>query len=461
MVQTKAVENLLERTRSAYVDMTAKSMDAHRRATSVLPGGDTRSSTFFHPYPIQLTHGSGACVYDLDGNRYVDFLNNYTSLVLGHAHPAVVERIQSAASEGIVFGAPHPAQVELAERICRRMPAVEQVRFCNSGTEAAMFAVRTSRYLTGRPFIIKMEGGYHGSADMLEVSIHPDISHAGPAAHPTSVPENKGIVSGQYAETLVAPFNDAEVCEALLDLHGGQVACILVEPMMGSAGAIPPKPGYLQSLREMTRRHGCLLVFDEIQTMRFAMGGAQALYGVSPDITAMGKIIGGGFPIGAIGASRDAMGIYDPRQKRGISHSGTFNGHPLIMSAGCTTLDVLDEQAIGHINRLADRLKRGLEAAFASHGLSGQVTGAGSILNVHFAVAPVSDYRTAEASPQALTSLLHLMMLLRGVFCAKRGMFNTSLPMQEGDVDLAIEAFNGCLEELRPVLEEDHSALVM
>lgn len=460
MCPSRAEETLLEDVRRAFLASTQGSLEASRRAAASLPGGDTRSVTFFEPYPIHIIRGKGQYVTDLDNNKYTDFLNNYTSMVLGHAHPSVVKAIQSEIPNGWIFGAAHPAQAELANRICSRMPGVENVRFCNSGTEAVMHAVRTARIVTGRPYIIKMEGGYHGSADMLEVSIHPDLARAGPPDLPVPLRENSGITGGQCAETLVVPFNDPQVCEALLDRFSGKVACVLIEPMMGSAGAIPAKPGYLQLLGKLTKKHGALLVFDEVQTMRISTGGAQAYYGVIPDITAMGKIIGGGFPIGAFGASREIMTVYDPHRRSSVSHSGTFNGHPLIMKAGCASLDALNQEAIDHINRLGSKLKLGLEQAFSGQGLKGQVTGLGSILNVHFTSDEVVDYRSAEKSPHRLTSLLHLLMLERGVLCAKRCMFNTSVPMTDADVDRAIEAFNESLAALRPVIQETQPDLM-
>jgi len=408
-----------------------------------------------------MMRGNGQFLYDIDNNKYLDFLNNYTSLVLGHAHPEVAGALAKALPDGWVFGAPHTSQVDLAERICRRIPGVRLIRFCNSGSEAVMHAVRTARVVTGTPFIIKMEGGYHGSADSLEVSIHPDTVNAGSPEHPLPIPENRGITPGLYSNTLIAPFNNADACQALLEEYNGKVAGLLVEPMMGSAGAIPPQPGYLERLRQLTTQYGCLLIFDEVQTLRFNLGGAQTLYGVMPDITAMGKIIGGGFPIGAFGGSYDTMSVYDPQKAGSIPHSGTFNGHPLAMIAGAATLDVLDQDAISHINALATRLSDQFRNSFQENGIIGQVTGAGSILNVHFTGRSVVDYRTAETSPQRLTSLLHLMLIKRGVFCAKRGMFNISLPMRDEDIEFAAAAFDECLRVLRLAIIEDFPHLII
>ncbi|MCL4559459.1 MAG: aspartate aminotransferase family protein [Chloroflexi bacterium] len=448
------LENLLQKTQSTYVQRTPRSQQAHQRARLALPGGDTRSSTYFKPHPVYIARGSGAVIEDLDGNRYLDFLNNYTSLVLGHAHPAVVEAVGAALPDGTVFGAPHLAQVELAERICARMPGIDLVRFCNSGTEAVMYAVRLARIYTGKPLVIKMEGGYHGTSDVLEISVHPDVAKAGPPDKPLPLPESRGIPPGLAEVSPVAPFNDAEAVQDLLEEHRGQVAAVLLEPMMGSAGAIPPQPGYLQKLRELTRQYGCLLIFDEVQTMRFSPGGAQALYGVVPDITAIGKIIGGGFPIGGVGGTREIMSVYDPEKPGSVSHGGTFNGHPLAMIAGCATLDVLDQAAIDRLNLLAGKLIQGLREAFAQHGMRGQVTGAGSILNVHFTPQSVVNYRGAESSPEPLTRLLHLLLLERGIYTAKRGMLNISVPMAESDVQKAVEAFDDCLAVMRPAIAE-------
>lgn len=460
MSAPKTFSQLLDETQGAYAARTPRSRTAHDRAASALPGGDTRSSTFFHPYPTYMARGEGPRLFDLDGNPYLDFLNNYTSLVLGHAHPAVAEAVQGALAEQPALGAPHLAQVELGERICRRVPGVERLRFCNSGTEAVMHAVRTARLATGRPWVVKMEGGYHGSADSLEVSIAPDPARAGPGTRPVAVPESRGILPGMIADTLIAPFNDPGACQALLEAEPGQVAAILLEPMMGSAGAIPSQPGYLQRLRELATEHGALLIFDEVQTLRFHPGGAQAYYGVTPDLTAMGKMIGGGFPVGAFGGAERWMSIYDPRRPDSAGHSGTFNGHPVVMAAGCAVLDVLDGPAIDRLNRLGDRLAAGARAAFDRHGLHGQVTGAGSIFNIHFTAEPVEDYRGAARACLPLTRLLHLMLLQRGVFCAKRGMFNTSLAMSEADVQTCLATLDECLAEMRPVISQEWPYLV-
>jgi glutamate-1-semialdehyde 2,1-aminomutase len=454
MKSTSKLTELIGTTKENYIKRTQRSGEAYLQAKQYFPGGDTRSVVFYQPYPTYITRGSGAVIYDLDNNNYIDFLNNYTSLVLGHAHSAVVEVVNRGLLDGMIFGAPHITQTKLAASICNRLPGIERIRFCNSGTEAVMHAIRTARIFTGKPLIIKMEGGYHGSADTLEISITPDISDAGPSIKPIPVLESHGIPEELARTILIAPFNNFDIVNTLLDEHSNQVAAILVEPMMGSAGAIPPLPGYLQALRRLASKYNCLLIFDEIQTMRFHLGGAQAYYDVIPDLTALGKIIGGGFPIGAFGGKAEIMSIYDPEKPGSISHSGTFNGHPLIMAAGTATLEILDQSAIDHLNELADKMVRAFRDIFARYGINAKVTGAGSILNIHFTNKPVTDYRSAKTISKDLTQLLHLMLLERGIYSAKRGMFNLSTPMGTKEIDVAIEALDDCMQYLYPALAE-------
>jgi glutamate-1-semialdehyde 2,1-aminomutase len=423
------------------------------RARKRLPGGDTRNASYYTPYPAYMERGEGCYLYDCDGNEYVDFLNNYTSLIHGHAHPAVVRAAQAQMERGTVLCSPAVLTYQHAELLCDRVASMEMVRYCNSGTEATLFAIRAARAFTKKDIIIKMEGGYHGSHDLVEVSIVPDLEERElPAPHV----EGAGISQSTLDHVLIAPFNDLNAVETLLKKHEGRVAAIILEPIIGSLGMIKPQPGYLQGLRELADRFGVLLVFDEVVTFRLSTGGFQAIEGVEPDLTALGKIIGGGFPVGAFGGRQDIMAPFDPnysdRAER-IGHSGTFNGNNVTMAAGIAALNNYDRKTVDHINALGDRLRDGFNRAFKEKGIKGQCTGLGSLNQVHWRDGDILAARDTVVGIMGsgdLQRLLHLELLNRGVFSAPRGMFVISTPMTEREVDSAIEAFGACLEVLKP-----------
>jgi glutamate-1-semialdehyde 2,1-aminomutase len=443
-----------------YLGRTPRSQARDAQAKKYLPGGDTRSSTYFFPYPAYMERGEGFYLYDCDGNRYVDFLNNYSSLVHGHAYLPILEAVEAQLSRGVVHGAPCAAQVELAEILCGRLPSVQAIRFTNSGTEATMMAMRAARALSGKDAILKMDGGFHGTHDFAEVNVRPDMEAQG---LPTARREGVGVPACVLEDTMVAPFNDLDAVEALLRAHGDRIAAVIVEPMPHAGGSIPPGAGYLQGLRQLADRYGVLLIFDEIVTFRLSTGGLQALEEVEPDLTTLGKIIGGGFPVGAFGGRRECMQWFDPAQPHGIGHSGTFNGNSVTMVAGVTALQNLDQVAIDRINGLGVKLRKGFTQAFRDTGLKGQATGIGSLLQVHWGDGPIRSSREVflgAASAGELPKLLHLELMNRGIFAASRGAFNVSSPMGEAEIDLAIGAFRATLEVLRPYVVQETPHLV-
>ncbi len=287
-------------------------------------GGDTRAAAFFSPYPFVIDKGEGCPVVDVDGNVYWDFVNNYTALIHGHAHLRIVEVVSSQLRKGTAFGSPVESQTGLAKALCERVPSLEKLRFCNSGTEATMNAMRLAKAYTGRPKILKMEGGYHGSHDAAEVSLW---SQEGPPDAPHSVAETLGIVEGVVEDVVVAPFNNLEATRSIIERHADELAGVIVEPVMGAAGILPPAAGYLDLLREATQSCGAVLIFDEVITLRLAWGGARESYRVAPDLTTLGKVIGGGFPVGAFGGSDELMSPYDPREGK-FFHSGLLTAIP-------------------------------------------------------------------------------------------------------------------------------------
>src|SRR5262249_19176380 len=445
-VRQYSLQDAIVEIEQRYRRRTRRSAALHEEAKKFLPGGDTRSATYFDPYPLYIHQGSGCRITDVDGNQYIDFFNNYKSLIHGHAHPRITEAVSRQLAKGTAYAAPLEVQTRLAEVLCERISSLEQVRFCNSGTEATIGAIRAAKAFTGRNKIIKMEGGYHGSHDAAEVSLAPDIVLAGPEDTPYSVASSRGIFQGVLQDVVVAPFNNIEPTSALIRRHRDDLAAVILEPMMGYGGMIAASPEYLRAVRQETESCGALLIFDEVITFRVAYGGAQEIYQVRPDLTALGKIIGGGFPVGAFGGRADIMAQFNP-QNRKLSHSGTFNGNAITMVAGLAALEMLTREEIARINQLGERLRAGLRQTFVAAGIDGQVTGMGSMARIHFTKEKVVDYRTAWRAARELLPPVHLELLNRGIFVAPRCEWAVSTPMSEQEIDAAIEAFSATLRE--------------
>jgi glutamate-1-semialdehyde 2,1-aminomutase len=445
-----------------YKELTKKSYKMDSNAQEYLPGGDTRTAIYFDPYPIYAQKGKGCNLYDVDGNNYIDFLNNYTALIHGHAHPAITKAVTEQLKKGSSFAAPTKSQYFLAELICERVKSVEQIRFCNSGTEATMNAIRTARFFTGRSKIVKMEGGYHGTHDLAEVSINPKLENAGPVHRPKAVPTNQGIPQSVLEEVIVVPFNNMEVTKSIVSEHKDKIACVIVEPMLGAAGTIAQENGYLEFLRDLTKRLNILLIFDEIVTFRLGFGGAQTMYGIKPDLTTFGKIIGGGFPVGAFGGSRDIMKVFSPREKTFISQSGTFNANPITMEAGIACLNLLTLEMIEHINSLGDLLRAGIESAFQKSKIMGMASGIGSLAQPHINPDKVIDYRSASKGCFEAMALIHLALLNKGIYIPRRGgEMSITTTMTEAEIKTFLNAFEESLNEIKPFIAEIRPELIM
>jgi glutamate-1-semialdehyde 2,1-aminomutase len=443
------MDGLRAKIENEYRLRTPKSRALSAEARKLLPGGETRTITHFDPYPLFITEGSGCRIKDADGNEYLDLLNNYTSLIHGHAHREVVESLVLQIKEGVCYAAPTENQSRLARMLCARVESVELIRFCNSGTEATMLAIRAAKGFTQRNKILKMEGGYHGSHDAAQVSVAPTV-RAGPERSPHSVASSTGLFRGIVDDVVVAPFNNIEATRDILEHNASELAAVIVEPVLGSAGMIPADGEYLTALREVTRSKGILLIFDEVITFRLAYGGAQQLYRVTPDLTTFGKFIGGGLPVGAFGGRADIMAQFDPTIGN-MSHSGTFNGNELTMTAGITTLSLLPRHELERLNSLGEELRKGIGQVCRSLRVPAQVTGAGSLLQLHFLDHPIRDYRTAAVSDKSLLHLLHLSLLNRGIFIAPRGLMCVSTPMSLTQIDDVVRAFHDAFGTLRPV----------
>jgi glutamate-1-semialdehyde 2,1-aminomutase len=401
-----------------YRARTPGSKKAFRRASGVLPGGETRTVTYYAPYPVVLVEGHGSRLLDADGNTYVDLVNNYTALVHGNAYPPAVAAASAALADGSAFPSPHERQVELAELITGRVPGAELVRFTNSGTEAAVLAARLARHATGRTGFVVFEGAYHGSSPL-------------PA---------------DGSDVVTVAYNDIDaVREVLTD----DVAAVFAEPFLGASGVIPGRPEFLRSVADLAADRGALFVLDEVQSLRNGIGGEQSLLGMCPDITLMGKLIGGGLPIGAVGGSAELMGRTAASREGHLHHSGTYNGNPAAAAAGAATLRDLDGAAIDRLGRDAARLADSITDAGARAGLPVSVTRAGSILNVHFAATPPQDAEQAAAAAcSPLLAALHLALLIEGTYTTPRGMINLSTALDEDDLTRTAAAYGKAFQRL-------------
>jgi glutamate-1-semialdehyde 2,1-aminomutase len=424
-----------------YIARTGRSRALHEEAARVMPGGNSRTTTFFDPYPYYLVRGEGARMWDADGIERLDFNGNYTSLILGHAAAPVVKAVQQAAEQGASFPGPTEHEVRLAELLVERLPSVEVLRFTNSGTEATMNAVRAARAFTGRTRIAKFEGAFHGTHDSVLVSVSPDPDQAGDRRRPRAVASSAGIPQVILDSVVVLPWNDLEACEAILEEEGRNLAALLVDPMLGIGGIIPPVAGFLEGLRALTERHGVVLIFDEVISFRIAPGGAQQRLGVRPDLTTLGKIIGGGLPVGAFGGRADIMAAYDPRRGGArISHGGTFNANPLTMAAGIATLGELTPEAFARLDRLGERLRSKVSALVRERRLEAQVSGVGSLFCLHWTAAALTDYRSSRPADPATPLAVFMGLLNEGIMLTQRGMGACSLAMSDAEVDRFVDA---------------------
>ena len=423
---------------------TSRSADLFRRAQALIPGGvnsPVRSFRAVGGGPLFIRRGQGSRVWDEDGNEFIDYVQSWGPLILGHAHPEVVEALSEALSKGLTFGAPTEGELELAEIITNALPSVEMVRLVSSGTEAAMSAVRAARAYTGRDKIIKFAGCYHGHADGLLVE-------AGSGGATYSVPNSAGVPEAYAGETLVASYNDLASVKRLFEAHSGCVAAVILEPVGGNVGVIPPVGGFLEGLRTLTRRDGALLIFDEVITgFRVAYGGAQGLYGVTPDLTCLGKIIGGGLPVGAYGGRREVMEVVAPLGS--MYQAGTLSGNPLAVTAGIATLRVLERPGVYEgLEALSSRLAGGIAAAAAETHLPLVVNRVGSMLSAFFNDGPVVDADSAMTSDRVRYAAYFRRMLESGVYLAPSAFEAAFLSTEHtvGDVEYTIGAAARALE---------------
>jgi glutamate-1-semialdehyde 2,1-aminomutase len=433
-----------------YPDPTSRSKALYDRALASLPGGNSRTTVFMAPHPVYAARGEGCRVWDVDGNVFIDCINNFTSLIHGHAHPRLIEAATRQIALGTAFGLPTESEIDLAELLASRLPSVDQLRFANSGTEAVMMALKAARAFTGRPKIAKCEGAYHGAYDYAEVSLDPTPDAWGRNA-PVSVAYAKGTPENVLADVVTIPFNDAEAAVSLVREHGADLAAVLVDPMPNRAGLVPADKAYLEALRTVTREIGALLIFDEVITFRLGYRGAQGLWEIDPDLTTLGKITGGGFPVGAIGGRAEVMAVFDPRHgKPALPHGGTFSANPVTMRAGLAAMELLDEAAFKHLDALGDAVRDGINMAFRKHGVPGRAVGLGSLLRIHFSDREIRDYRSAYVTEQEARrqAVFNRGLLNRGILAASNGLMALSTPMTSADTDAIVAAVDASLAEV-------------
>jgi glutamate-1-semialdehyde 2,1-aminomutase len=407
-----------------YRAANPKSLAQHHAACAAMPGGNTRASIHVDPFPLTMARGQGAHLWDLDGHGYSDFLSEFTAGIYGHSHPAIRRAIEEALDVGLNFGAQNEAEARFAAAICARFPSIELVRFTNSGTEANLMAVGAARAITGRPKILVFGGGYHGGVFYFR---------------------GRGSAVNAPFDFLLGRYNDLDAVEALVRPHSTDLAAILVEPMQGTTGCIPAEPEFLAGLRALADETGALLIFDEVMTSRLAPGGLQEAHGILPDLTTLGKYLGGGMSFGAFGGRAEIMQRFDPRRPDAFQHAGTFNNNVLTMNAGLVGLtEIYTPERARTLNEWGDGLRARLNAIVRRHALTMQFTGRGSMMSAHMTDTAIRSEEDAARGNGALRDLFWFDLVASGIWSAKRGMFALSVALDDTDADrlaAAVEEF--------------------
>ena len=448
MLAKERIQTSLENLIAEYKAQNPCSHEMFERARHSLPGGNSRTGVYMAPFPMYAQSGEGVYLVNLDGHRLLDFVNNASALILGHAHPAVVAALQERVAKGTGFSQPTVPEVELAELLQERMPSLERIRFCNSGTETVLHALRAAKAFTGRRKIAKFEGAYHGTSDYALVSHLPPLGpELGPAQRPRSVPSSEGLAPSILEDVVILPFNDATTCKEIINENGDDLAAVIVDPLSTGAGMTLPVDGFLTQLRNITEQAGVLLIFDEVISFRVSQRGAQELYGVRPDLTCLAKIIAGGTPGGAFGGRAEIMALYDPSCGGAkLPHAGTYNANPFSMTAGLATLRALTPAAYSKLDILTQRLGTGLKSVFQEAGMQAQVTVVGSLCSIHFLPTLPRNYREAALDDNLMHQWLLFSLLSQGILWSPKA--NVSLPMEETHIDQLISAVQSTLREL-------------
>lgn len=425
----------------------ARSRALFEQANRTIPGGVNSPARAFKSVggdPVFITHGEGARLYDADGNSYLDFIGSWGPLILGHRHPAVIEALESTLAVGTSFGAPTEREIEMAELICELVPSIDMVRMVNSGTEAVMSAIRVARGFTGRDIVVKFEGNYHGHVDSLLVK-------AGSGLATLGISDSGGVPASFSATTIPLPYNSVEAVEQCFGQHGDKIAAVILEPVVGNMGCVPPEPGYLTALRAITAKYGTVLIFDEVMTgFRLSLGGAQQLFDIEPDLTTLGKVIGAGLPVGAYGGRRDIMEKVSPLGP--VYQAGTLSGNPLAVAGGLALLRELRNrpEVYERLDQITEKFAQGLQAAAANTGEPLTVNRVGSMVTAFFQSGPVRDWDTSSKSDTGRFARFFRGMLERGFYlpCSQYEAAFLSNAMTDADIDQAIAAAADSMADL-------------
>ena len=431
----------------AYRSDRSRSKQLYEQGLRVLPGANSRHSVTMDPYPIYVSSGRGCRIVDVEGEERIDFINNMTSLVHGHAHPAIVEAVKKQLERGTAFAMPTEPELELASLLVERVDYIDKLRFCNSGTEAVMLAIKAARAFTGKHKIAKIEGAYHGTYDYAQVSEGPGPEEWGDPTEPDSATE-PSVAPSVKTDVIVMPWNDIQACASIIEKHREELAAVLIDPLPAALGWIAPEPGFLESLREITRGYGILLISDEVISFRVSYNGACQEYGIKPDITALAKIMGGGFPVGAVGGSDEVMEVFDHRKGHKVHHGGTFNANPITMTAGLTAMKLMTPEAFDRLNEMGDHVRGRLNQLIARREAPAQVTGKGSLFWLHLTDKKMENFRdfVNNGPDKSLFHRFSQEMLGHGIVYAGRGLSCLSTVMGQEELDAYVDAVDASLD---------------
>lgn len=430
------------------------SEEIYNQACKVLPGGVSRNTVFRKPYPQYASRAAGSYITDIDGSCRIDLANNMASLIHGHANPEIIEAVYEQMKKGTAYTLASEIEVNFAQFLCDRVQAFEKIRFVNSGTEAVMAMIKASRAYTGRPKIAKAEGAYHGTYDFAEVSQTANPNNWGDINKPNSVPVAYGTPASVLEDVLVFPFNDIERTLAILDSEAENIACVLIDPVPHRVGLLQATNAFIEAVYNWTRKNGALLVFDEVVTFRVNYAGAQQNYTVTPDLTALGKIIGGGFPVGALAGRADVMKVLDPRESKLLfPHSGTFSANPVTMTAGYIAMKLFDAAAVQRLNVLTSKAIQQLEEVIKMADIPASITGAGSMFRIHLTASPPTTYREAYQSKETgalINELLDHMYYKENILMINTFACMFSTVLTQNEVDRFTEAMSRTFRLMKP-----------
>ena len=443
-------QSLSSRSTTRYLDDTSSSRTLWDRALTVMPGGNSRHTVVMDPYPVYVHKGRGCRVWDVEGDERIDFINNYTSLIHGHSDPQVTAAVTEVIANGTAFSLPTERDIQLAELLIERIPYAQQLRFANSGSEGVLLALRAARGATERSKIAKFEGCYHGIYDYAQASDSSRPHNWGDPQRPTTTLE-PSMAASLATDVVTLPWNDIDVCRALIEENASDLAAVLFDPLPAALGLLEPRADFVQFLREITQRHGILLVADEVLSFRVDFAGACNVYGIEPDLLALGKIIGGGFPVGAVAGSQEVMAVFDHREGEKVHHGGTYNGNPVTMVAGYETMVQLTPDRFDHLEKLAEQLREGMTRALSDRGVKHRINGRGSLMMVLLTDQELSDFRSVARARAHSPQLAEIAreMLHHGILLGQRGLFlSLSTPMQSAEIEAFLEAFERSLDTL-------------